>query len=335
MLIPYCQKLTKRNDVLVERALPKKGDLDLTIGKKVEPFTRLGIAKVSYGKLPIEQNLRIVKGRSGNSFFYTGEKIGTLGGKKLIAPFDGTLKVEGNGYVFEQEERDFWLLSGVWGDVIDSVDKRSVLLRTQAMDIHLAVCTGKSCDGELVVFPNPSEILEMQYLERYSKENSGKIVYTGNHVSAAIVEKAASLRIVGLLAGSADREAFTLAKQKGIFLGSISGFGKIPTPDFIYDILKDISSRYVFLYPDEGVLRIPVSSQFKPEELSPINYTGTLKEVEEGLRVQVLEDPYFGWLGTIAKGFVNTNYTEDLEILVILDEVTDPVKIRVQNLLAI
>ncbi|MBI2414798.1 hypothetical protein HYV31_03115 [candidate division WWE3 bacterium] len=328
MFIPLVQKITKRNNVLVERALPKKGELDAPIGTKVEPFTRVGIAKVSYGRLPLASSLKIVRGKSVGSYFYTGEVLGILTGKKIIAPFDGVLQKIPNGFMFEQEERDFWLLAGVWGEVIDYVDKYSVILKTQTTDIHLAACTQNSCDGELIVFPNPSELLEMHYLERFSKDSFGKIVYTGNYVNSMMVAKAIELGVAGIIAGSAERDAFSLAKRNGVFLGSISGFGKIPTPTNVYAFLKDISNRYVFLQGSRQLLRIPVSSEFSEAEVSPDLFSGTLCELKCDLSVQVFEEPYFGWVGKVS------SVTDD-DVYVILDDVKDPVKIKIPNLVAL
>jgi hypothetical protein len=328
MLIPLVQKISKKNDVFIERVLPKKGELDAPTGKKVEPFTRLGITKVSYGRLPLGHSVRITDKRAPDALFYTGETIGKVGGKKIVAPFDGLLIKNDSGYVLEQEERDFWLLAGVWGEVVDSVDKYSVVLKTQVVDVHFAAYTEGSYDGELIVFPNPSELLEMQYLERYSKDSFGKIIYTGNYVNSAMVEKAADLGVAGIVAGSTEKEAFVKAKRLGIFLGSISGFGKIPTPGPVYEFLKDISNRYVFLNGNTGILRVPVSATFSDNEISPETYSGTLRELKEGIMVQIFEEPYFGWVGKVSS-------VQGYDVYVILDDVRDPVKIKIPNIMAL
>ena len=129
MHIPIVKKLTENNEVFIERALPKKGQLDAPTGSQVEPFTKLGMSKVSYGSLPIGSSLRISKGKKVGTYFYTGDTIGRLGKDKIVAPFDGYLDKIPNGYMYRQEERDYWLLAGVWGDIVDVVDNYSVLLK--------------------------------------------------------------------------------------------------------------------------------------------------------------------------------------------------------------
>lgn len=328
MFIPIIKKITRNNGVFIERVLPRKGELDAVIGSKVEPFSKIGITKVTYGNLPIGSSLKIAKGKSVGTYFYTGDVIGKLGSKKVVAPFDGYLEQVPNGFVYRQEERDFWLLAGVWGEIADVVDNHSVLLKSQAIDIHLAICTEISYAGELIVFPNPSELLEMSYLEQYSKDSFGKVIYVGHHINKDIVQKAAELGIAGLLAGSVDRDALGFAKKYQIFLGAIVGFGSIPTPEYIFDFLKGISNRYVFLQGGRGILRIPVSKPFDEKEVKTSMYSGQLRLLKKGLKVQVLEDPHFGWVGEVSS-------VQEDGVYVILDGVQDPVKVKIPNILAL
>lgn len=329
MYVPIIRQVMKNNDVLVERSLPEKGELVADVGEVVEPFTKLGMTKVSYGRLPFPRNLKISKGRDVGSYFYTGDTVGKLGRKKLIAPFDGTLtKLEDGTYLLEQEDRDYWLLSGVWGTVTSVVEKESALVKTQTMDVHLAVCTNDSYSGELIVFPNPSELLEMQYLQRFSKDPFGKVIYVGDYVSLKVAKKASSLGIGGLLCGSVDREALAYAKSKKIFLGAISGFGSIPTPEYIFDILKEVSNRYVFLQGNRGMLRIPASEPFDKKEIKTSVYTGQLRALKKNLLVQVFEEPYFGWVGRV-------HSIQGIEVQVIIDEGRDPVKIKIPNIVSL
>jgi hypothetical protein len=328
MHVPIVRKITKNNDVLIERALPKKGQLDAASGTKVEPFTKLGMSKVSYGSLPIGSSLKLTKGKKVGTYFYTGDTVGRIGRKKIIAPFDGYLEKIPNGYLYKQEERDFWLLAGVWGDIVDVVGNYSVLLKTQTVDLHFAACTDNSYEGELIVFPNPSELLEMQYLEKFSKDSFGKIIYIGEYLDSEVVTKAAQLGVAGLIAGSADRNAFQLAKKHNIFLGVISGFGHIPTPSYIFDFLKGVTNRFVFLQGGRGIVRIPVPKPFDVQQIKNSSVTGQLRTLKKGLKVQILEEPHFGWVGTIDR-------IQKGEVYVMLDDVQDPVKVDIPNIISL
>lgn len=326
--IPKLSKIVKNNDVYVERVLPKEGKLNVKVGMKTEPFTKMGVTKVSYGKLPINDSFRLESKKRVGDFFYTGDTVGYVRGKKVIAPFDGRIEKVENNYLYKQDERDFWLLAGVWGEIVGVVKRRSVLLKTQTTDLHLAAYTKISYSGELIVFPNPSKILELQYLEKFLKDSFGKIIYLGDHVDVPAVEKAVNLGVAGLLAGSAAREAFSLAKENEMFLGVFSGFGEVPTPKPIYEFLNDISNRFVLLQGSRGVVRVPNPERFSENETTSDNQD-LLVELREGLRVQVLKYPEFGQVGTVQK------IDDNGQIYVKLDQKAKPVQVQIPNILAL
>ena len=328
MFVPIVRKIIKSNDVFVERALPAKGDLVASVGESIEPFTKLGMTKVSHGKIPLNKGFKMAKGKTLGSYFYTGDTLGRVKRKRIIAPFDGQLVEKDNSFVFQQEKKDFWLLGGVWGDVTNVIEGVSALVKTQTLDIHLAVCTPNSYSGELIVFPNLSELLEMQYLEKFSKDSFGKVIYVGNYVSVDLVRKAAQLGVAGLVGGSIDRHAFVECKKANMFVGGISGFGMIPTPSYIFDVLKGVSSRYVFLQGEKQVLRIPARERFAESEVKTSKYTMQLRKLRKNLLVQVFEKPHFGWVGKVY------SITGD-EIHVILDGEDDPVKIKIPNIISL
>jgi len=327
MYVPDVKKLKYSSDVLMERTLPTKGNINAKIGESVEPFTKLGMSKASFGKLTVGPHLHIAKKKAEGSFFYKDEEIGRVKSSVVKAPFNGYLKREGANFVYEQEERDYWLLSGVWGDVVNIVDERSILVKTQTVDINLAVCTRVSYAGELIVFPNPTEILEMQYLEKFAKNVAGKVIYIGPFAGMNILQKASELGVGGILAGGVDRKGFTFASETNIFLGIFSGFGQMPTPNFVYAVLKEISNRYVFLEGERNMLRIPVPGDFH-EGKDVKEARNIFVELKEEMRVQVFEQPYFGWIGRVKS-------IQDNNIYVILDESGETVQVKYPNVISL
>lgn len=321
--IPKFKKLINSNEIFVERALPTKGTIAITRGEKVEPFSKLGMAKLSYSKMKLPLNLSISGGKKADSYFYTNEKIGSVGFKPIYAPFDGQLVKDSNNYYFQQDPRDYWLLAGVWGEVIDIVDNFSVLLKTQAIDVPFVACTNVSFAGELIVFPNPNELLEMQYLEKFSKDVYGKVVYSGDHAGFNLIKRAIELGAGGVICGSASRETLNYAKQHEFFLGLFTGFGKLFTSDLIFDFLNDISSRYVFVHGDDGILRIPM-----PEKLPISPKDAPLTVLEKGILVQILEKPHFGRVGKVGS-------VQGREVYVILSQTNEEIKVMLPNLVSI
>ena len=303
MLVKVVKKAIHIKNLNIERTLPINGTVTSKKGDIVEPFTKLGMAKFSYGVMNVDLNLKLAKGKNDNSYFYEGEKVGKVNGQSVYSPFNGSLFKQEDKYVLKQEERDFWLLAGVWGQVQNVVENRSVLIKSQSLDLSLAISTDFSYSGEFVVFPNPSELLELQYMEKFARDVFGKIIYAGDYASYELISRAVELGALGILAGSADRRGFVLAKQNEMFLGVFTCFGYTATPKPIYDRLKEISNRYVFvqagLPAQAGILRIPVPGDFMLTKL--IKDAGNFEELERGMVVSVLQAPYFGYSGQVTE----------------------------------
>jgi hypothetical protein len=327
MYIPLVKKIIYKNDLLIERSLPEKGSLVVKVGDKVEPFSKLGVAKTSYEKLIIGPDLNVVKHKKDGSYFYTGEKLGTYNFTRVIAPYHGYLKQENDQYVFIQEPRDYWLLSGVWGTVENIYKDNSVLLRTQSVDINFVVGTSQSISGELVVFPNPDEELVEQYLNNLSKNISGKVVYVGEFLSESTFKVARSQGVLGIIAGGADKLTLNLAKESSTFVALITGFGKVSVPSQIFGILQSVTNRYVMIDGEERVLRIPVPEKFS-DDVIQTQAASSLKFVKKGVEVLTLQKPYFGKIGKVDR-------VTESSILVKFPEKEEPVEIFIPNVLAV
>lgn len=322
ILVPRVNKLIYARDVYMERPLPLKGTINVKEGDTVEPITKIGMTKISTAISHIPSNLSFAKGKFESGFVYTGEKIGRSGLKKVIAPFDGYISKVDKNYVLTQEPKEYWVLSGVWGQVIKRAENISVLIKTQCIDVKLSVCTHKYISGELIVFPNPSNLLQMQYLENFSKDVFGKIIYLGEFAPYDAVVRAADLGVGAVIAGGADKITFEYAKSKNMILGLINGFGNLETPQYVFDVIKEVANRYVFVLGQSNTLRIPVPS-FNKE--SPAT---ELVELVEGLRVQVFQKPYYGQSGAISS-------VQGSAVYVNLNDANEPIQFLLSNILAV
>src|SRR3989344_3763729 len=92
MYIPTLKKVLYTNNVQIERALPAVGKINIAKGEKTEPFTRLGMSKISYKQMEISTELEFIRTKGWKNFYYSGEKIGKWNSKYIIAPFDGYLE---------------------------------------------------------------------------------------------------------------------------------------------------------------------------------------------------------------------------------------------------
>jgi len=292
MMVPIIRKLIDNKKCFIERVLPVEGVLSVETGISVEPFDRLGECKFSQNRIVFPKGFKPSNFKTKKRFYYTGSLLGKAGKQKFIAPCDGSLEV-GNDkkYIFQEAEKRYPLLAGLWG-IVKSIQKnKSVLIETQTKDLLMAACTEEFVSGELVVFPNPTDILKKYYLENFAKGIKGKIIYIGDCVGTDVVKKAFEMEASAVLAGSTDVETFNFAKSNNFAFGLISGFGNIKTPDFVYKYLSAVSYRYVFFEGEKNILRVPV----RPEDIKPSKEVLPLvKEVSVGMSVLVLQEPHFG-----------------------------------------
>jgi hypothetical protein len=110
-----------------------------------------------------------------------------------------------------------------------------------------------------------------------------------------------------IIAGSMGSDSMDFAIENNFAAGVFTGFGKIRTPEEIYKFLSSVSYRYVFFEGDKNLLRIPV----KNEDLTGIStisgnrvdnynkFDEIFKEIREGIKVQVFQEPHFGWIGEV------------------------------------
>lgn len=300
MYIPIERKITYTKDLLIERPLAFDGTISVAVDATVEPFTELGRAKISYTILdlgtafcPIRHN---PKDPTDNRYL-KDDCIGRVGLRKIPAPFNGYLVKVGKSYKFKKDAEDYIILAGVWGTVESVVENKSVLLKYQSQNIHLAATNNMVAEGELVVFPNPGKVVQRQYLEKFAKEVFGKIIYAGDFIDLEFVKQSIDMGVSGILAGSATREAMLYGYDKA-FIGVVTGFGQLRTPACVFNALNEVSNRYVFVYGDIQTLRIPLpkvpaggSLKFK-KSTSPIG--NNFMKIKKGLHVLVLSNPYFG-----------------------------------------
>ncbi|MFC1722333.1 hypothetical protein ACFL0C_01650 [Patescibacteria group bacterium] len=325
--IPLIKKLIFKEGLLVERALPKEGYINTSVGEVVEPSQKMGTCKVVYEVVDLGKDFKPASRKLVNAYSSKDKLIGSVHRKKFVSQFNGKLiKNEKGVYYFVSEERDYWLLPGVWGTVKEVTDKKSVLIETQAIDIHLPVTTRKRTSGELIVFPNPSEMLSFQYFNNYLKSPVGKIIYVGNTVNMDIIKRANELNVGGILAGSANKDVYDFSIRNNISLGLFSGYGEITTPEVVYQFLNGITSRYVFFSGDNNTLRIPLPKNNEFKETSELK--SVMVYVKKGMKVQVFDSKNFGKTGVV-------DSTPKSGILVKLHDSEEVVEVNPPNLLAV
>ncbi len=300
MLAPVISKILLSKGDYIERTLPVPGDVLVTTNTEVAPYEHIGICNFSQKILKLSPKFKPSKFKKDGQFYYYNIALGKDGKNVINAPYNGNLhKIDNVGFEFREEVKKYILLAGVWGNVVKVIEKNSILLQSNFTDVNLVASTNNNFAGELVVFPNPTRLLERFYLEGFASDSAdGKIVYVGNHVSLEFLKEAVKYGLGAILGGSADKEAFRFAEDIGINFGLFAGFGEITTPEEIYNLLNSVSNRYVFFQGERNILRIPMP---KDDSLMAVsaNLDKVLVDVTKGMRVVVLQRPYFGETGVV------------------------------------
>lgn len=300
MWVPVLNKVLETSESYVERLLPVPGTLFVNPGDNVVPYSHLGFCSYSQKTLKLPAKFRPVGYKKDGQFYYIHNNLGKSGRLPVEAPYNGNLfKMPSGEYEFRQEVSRYTLLSGVWGIVDKVVDKKSLLIKTTMKNLNLVIATKTDFAGELVVFPNPSHLLEKFYLDEFTKgSGDGKVVYIGNQISINLLKQAVKYGVKGIVGGSADLETYKYALKSGISFGLFSGFGNIPTPEDIYTVLTGVSNRYVFFKGEQNVLSIPMPPEEQVQTIQK-KLKQPIVDAKKGMRVLILQHPHFGESGTI------------------------------------
>ncbi len=323
--VPIFKKVKYSASLNIERTLPAKGEIVVKVGDAVLPFTKIGHTKVSKESFKLDPKLSLSSKVKEGSFVYKGEKLGRLGFKKFEAPYNGTISQKGDSWLFYQEKKDNWLLSGVWGTVTEVIGNIAVRISTQTVDINFLAYSNKVLMGELIVFPNPTDLLDLEYLKNFSNNVRDKIIYVGHHIREEVYVKAVELGVGGLIAGSIDARLYSYSKSQPTAVCITTGFGKYSTQQYIFEFFKSISNRHVFLDGRNGYLRVPVPPDNKFSE-TPMK--SSLRVVKPGLQVYLFDKQHMGLEGEVDR-------VQDDVIYVKLNKSNTVVETMMPNLFAL
>jgi len=292
MITPVYKNIEYLNDFYLERSLPNKGKLLVNEGEDVFSYTKVGYSKNAAHELIIPKNLKFNPKLKNKKFIKSGDLLAFKETTYLFAPFDGYIEEKNGGRFLVKHQEDFWLLSGVSGFVVKVIPSKSCLIKSSGYKIKFFETSTKQVEGELKVLPNPSELLEIDFMQRYIKNGIGQIVYTGDYLRKSLLEKAIEIGCEGVICGSCDRETLLFAKENNFFVGILSGFGRIPVREKIWKFLKTFKSKYVIVREGSNNLFISeLNSDYKNES--------SFTNLKVGLPVIVLDYPYFGWEGIV------------------------------------
>jgi hypothetical protein len=325
LYIPVLKKMKYSDQMTIDRVLPASGELVVKKGDKVVPFTKVGRTKLSKEYFELPDKIKLGENSDENSFVYENEKIGKVGFKSILAPYNGFISYINDKPHFFQEKKDVWLLSGAWGQVSEVLSGTSATIQTQTVDINFIAYTQKYLMGELIVFPNPNELLDIEYMKNFSNNVQDKIIYVGHHIRKEVYDMAVELKVGGIVGGSIEKSLYSYAKNQSTAVAITTGFGNYSTPVHIFEFLKTISNRHVFFDGENGYLRVPVPSDNR-FTVSATN--SSLRVVKKGLSVLIFDKKNFGLTGDVED-------VQGTKVYVKLNKSGETVDTEVPNLFAL
>src|SRR3989344_5720517 len=155
MKVPTRKLLYKSDSVLIERRLKYKGQLFPKIGERVNIFDVLGKGyKIDQLiELPVE----ITKHLNVGDKIVSGKVIGESKLLKALGKDKG-IRINFNGLVYSKNKErtvvgsyvtESQLISGVYGNVVDLIEGKSLLIKAQGIVIQGVEGYGESIFGEL------------------------------------------------------------------------------------------------------------------------------------------------------------------------------------------
>jgi len=183
------------------------------------------------------------------------------------------------------------LTAGVGGEIVKLLPEKAVLIETAAVVIRGVVGCGEDSEGEVRIAATYNEPIRLEAVEA---KCAGNILIGGFVPTLEVFKKAEAVGVKGVVCGGAD--FYTLSKIQLPTLLT-EGFGQIPLNRQVFDFLKKVGGRHVFLSPErEELLVARYADGQESEEAKEV-----FAEIKEGMMVEVFSAGHFGWTGKVEK----------------------------------
>ncbi len=192
------------------------------------------------------------------------------------------------------------LTAGVSGEVVKLLPGKAVLIQTSAVIIRGVAGNGEDSEGEVRIAADYNEPIKLEAIDAGCL---GQILVGGNVPTLEIFKKAEAVGVKGIVCGGADFSAFAKTKLPILIT---EGFGRPPLNRKIFDFLKNVEGRHVFLSPEYGELLVAryVDGEEDRHELLDAQseeVTEVFADLKKGMEVQVFTSSTFGQTGKVEK----------------------------------
>jgi len=192
------------------------------------------------------------------------------------------------------------LTAGVGGEVVKLLPEKAVLLQTAAVIIRGVVGCGEDSEGEVRIVADYDEAIS---LDGVGRDGAGGLLVGGYVPALEVLRKAEAVGVRGIVCGGAD---FATVDKANLPLLITEGFGRIPLNRRVFDFLRGVEGRHVFLSPERRELLVARYREDEEDrrelmEAQSVEVTTAFAEIQPGMEVQVLAGDVFGRTGRVEK----------------------------------
>lgn len=236
--------------------------------------------------------------------------------KTAIAPISGVIEAinEQTGNVtIARPFKEVVVKAYVQGIVEEVIPNRGVVVATPAVRLTGIFGLGREVHGELKMVCNRAD--EQLTEDKITPDCAGKIIVGGAFATNEALSKALAVGVKGVVTGTASY--LNIINSLGVKLGVgitgqedvgltvilMEGFGVLSMREEAFATLRQLEGRQASI---NGATQIRAGA-IRPEIIVPFpDYEGELaqprtvdEELSVGLRVRVVNDPWFGEMGTV------------------------------------
>ena len=236
---------------------------------------------------------------------------------QVRSPIDGEIesvsKITGQ-VILREPPIPVEVIAYIDGEVTGIIKKEGVEIRTTGSFIQGIFGIGGETIGEIAMAANdPDEILTASSIDKSFKD---KVIIGGSIAEYEALEKAREVGAKGVVVGGIEDQdlkrfmgydigvAITGSENVGITLIATEGFGKLRMADRTFELLKSLVGRKTSM---NGATQIR-AGVMRPELIVPVPAKETKKKtadlstgtgLENGMKVRIIREPYFGLIGKV------------------------------------
>lgn len=197
------------------------------------------------------------------------------------------------------------LTAGVSGEIVKLIPGKAVLVQTSAVIVRGVVGRGQDSEGEVRIVASGDEPIKLEAIDAGC---AGDVLVGGHVPTLEVFKKAEAVGVKGIVCGGAD---FACLKKTALPTLLTEGFGRPPLNRSVFEFLKRVEGRHIFLSHDHEELLVARHSDGEENhrqllEAQPEEVAEAFAELKEGMEVQVFTSESFGQMGKATKVLKDT-----------------------------